>query len=84
MGLFIWSVQAHRCRNGSRSSSGGRASSPTAAGPVITSGSSFGASRCNSVPVHRDEAPQTRRFSPQKHAKGLSLYGAISTYPAAR
>jgi len=29
-------------------------------------------------------APQTSRFSPQKQAKGLSLYGGISTYPAAR
>src|SRR5271168_4821466 len=54
MGLFICSVQAHRCRNGSRSSSGGRASSPTAAGPVIASGSLLGAPRRNPVPVHRD------------------------------
>src|ERR1700691_722482 len=61
MGLFIWSVQAQRCRNGSRSSSGGRASSPTAAGPDITSGSSFGAVLRNPVPAHRVCGSQTSR-----------------------
>ena len=83
-GLSIWSVQAHRCRNGSLASSGGRASSPTAAAPVTASGLSFRVPGCKPGPKDATWADQTSCFSPQKQANGLSLYGAISRYPAPR
>src|SRR5580698_9943865 len=71
MGLFIWRVQAHRCRNGSRSSSGGRASSPTAAGPVTTSGSSLGPLWRNPVPLERDVGASDEPLLAPKTRKGV-------------